>query len=190
MVPPTFVGPPHMCAVCVDFKDRAQGYNFPIGTTPLEQPFGPPKNDSCWQWTWSRLELQRNHRFYVLPKCDFRSKIRFFFFQKAPKICWTTDIYFVKGYFFVCITLPGRGQNIVWGKKWILFLGPKIRILAQKSVFCYWTPDYVNVLFVALGKTFDCATVKFRETAVFVKKKLADATKSLPPPHCGGTVCQ
>ena len=23
LVPPTFFGPPHMCAVCVDFKDRA-----------------------------------------------------------------------------------------------------------------------------------------------------------------------
>ena len=28
---------------------------------------------------------------------------------------------------------------------------------AQKSVFCYWTPDFVNGPFVALGDSFDLA---------------------------------
>ena len=42
-------------------------------------------------------------------------------------------------------------------KKWILFLGPKIRIWARKSVFCCRTPDFVIVLFVALGETVDFA---------------------------------
>ena len=28
---------------------------------------------------------------------------------------------------------------------------------AQKSVFCYWTPDFVNGPFVALAKTVDLA---------------------------------
>ena len=72
-------------------------------------------------------------------KAFFGQKIVFFFFQKTPKFCEKTDIYLGKGYFFICTTLPGRSKNIVIVKKWMLFLGPKTRISAQKSVFCHTT---------------------------------------------------
>ena len=79
-------------------------------------------------------------------------------------------------------------------KKWV-FLGLKSRFLAEKSDFCHTTSIFVNGLFVALGeKVFyldiDFLTFRSGVMAVFVKKDPADAPKSLPPPHCGGTVCQ
>ena len=61
-----------------------------------------------------------------------------------------------------------------------VFLGPKVLILAQKSVLCYGTSNFVNGQFVALGKTAYFApsdrfsTFRFGVTAVFVKKKSAE----------------
>ena len=101
-----------------------------------------------------------------------------------------------KGYFFLCTTLPGRGQNMVSIKKCMFFLGPKPRFLAQKSNFCHTTPILVNGPFVTLRVTvhfppwerfFD---FPFRSYSSFRKKNPVDPSKSLPPPHCGGTVCQ
>ena len=59
-------------------------------------------------------------------------KIHVFPKKQTPKLCLKTDIYFGKGYFFVCTTFPCRGQNLVRVKKCsffgpeILFFGPKI----------------------------------------------------------------
>ena len=65
-------------------------------------------------------------------------------------ICKKTDIYLGKKYFFVCTTLPGRGQNMVRVMSWMFFLGPKTQFSDQKSVFYHMTLNYVNGPFVAL----------------------------------------
>ena len=39
----------------------------------------------------------------------------------------------------------------------LFFFGQNFRIFAQKSVFCYRTPDFVNGPFLALGDSFDLA---------------------------------
>ena len=84
----------------------------------------------------------------------------------AKKLCFWPKICFfpkkntqnpLRRYFFVSTTLPGYGQNMVFIKKWTLFLGPKFCISTRKSVFCFRAPDFVNGLFVALGKTVDLA---------------------------------
>ncbi len=73
---------------------------------------------------------------------------------------------------------------------------PPGRILARKSVFCYWTPDFVNGPFVALAKTVDLAPLdrflkfSFPSYGRFREGDPSDAAKSLPPPHCGDTVFQ
>ena len=91
-------------------------------------------------------------------KADFGPKIRF------PKT--KTDIYLGEEYFFLCTSLPGRGENMVSMKK-CSFLGPKIRISALNSVFCYRTPDFVDGPFVALGKMVDFASSDLFWTFLF-----------------------
>ena len=69
-------------------------------------------------------------------KVFFFGKKSVFFQKKKPKLCLKTDIYFGKGYFFVCTTFPGRGQILVRVKKcsffWVRNLGfwPKIPLFA------------------------------------------------------------
>ena len=41
----------------------------------------------------------------------------------------------------------------VWVKKLTLFLGPKSRVLSEKSNFCHTNPILVNGPYVALGET-------------------------------------
>ena len=89
----------------------------------------------------------------------------------------------------------------VVARKWLelrseCFLGPKICILAPKKLVCYRTPVFINGPFVALGKMVDLLPLdqffdfRFRVTAIYIKNKTAGVPKSLPPPHCGGTICQ
>ena len=64
-----------------------------------------------------------------------------------------------------------------------VFLGEgasKTWILAQISVFCYRTSNFVNGLFVALGETFH-----FRVTAIFIKKTWLKRQKVFPHPTAG-----
>ena len=78
------------------------------------------------------------------------------------------------------------------GKEVGIFLGPESRFLAEKSNF-----RHTNFgLFVALRETvhfppwerfFD---FPFRSYSRFRKINPVDTSKSLPPPHCGGAVCQ
>ena len=61
---------------------------------------------------------------------------------------------------------------------------------AQKSDFCHTTPTLVDDPFVAFGETvhfpsWDCFfDFSFLSYGRFRKKNLANASKSLPPPHC------
>ena len=70
-------------------------------------------------------------------------------------------------------------------------MGPKIQILAQKSIFCYRTPDFVNDPFVDLGKTVDLAPSDwffdflFVRNGPFCKKTGWCAKKSSPTPLWG-----
>ena len=45
--------------------------------------------------------------------------------KKSPKNCWNINIFFGKGYFFVCKNLPGRGRNMILIKNWVFFRGAK-----------------------------------------------------------------
>ena len=53
--------------------------------------------------------------------------------------------------------MPGRGRNMVRGKKCNIFFWPKFSDFGPKVRFCYRTPDLVNGPFVALGDSFDLA---------------------------------
>ena len=70
-----------------------------------------------------------------------------------------------------------------------LFLGPKIRILAQKSVFCKRTPDFIDGPFVVLGKTANFAPLdQFVNFSFFRNGRFR---KNSPTPLVQwGTVCQ
>ena len=57
----------------------------------------------------------------------------------------------------------------------MFFLGPRILIAAQNSIFCYRSPDFVNSPFVAIQ--IDFPTFCFRVTAVFLKKKTGRSAK-------------
>ena len=78
-------------------------------------------------------------------------------------------------------------------KNWVFFFGLKSRFYAKKSDFCHVTPILVNSPFLALGDRSHVGsnflTFRSQFMAVFLKKTV-DASKSLPPPHCGGTVYQ
>ena len=72
----------------------------------------------------------------------------------------------------------------------------KLDFWSKNPIFCRSTPISVNGPYVALGVTvhfppweqfFD---FPFQSYSSFRKKKLVDSSKCLPPPHCGGTVCQ
>jgi hypothetical protein len=74
-----------------------------------------------------------------------------------------------------------------------LFLGPKFRLLVQKSDFCHTTPILVNDPFLALTMTVDfsqCVDFPFRSYSCFRKKIRLTAQKVFPPPTCRSSVCQ
>ena len=82
---------------------------------------------------------------------------------------------------------------------WILksgssILGPKSQFLAKKSDFCHTTPILINSPFVALGEAVHFppwerfSDFPFQSYSSFCKKNPVDPSKSLPPPHWGGTV--
>ena len=114
-------------------------------------------------------------------------KIRFLLSQ-PPKICFKTDIYLGKGYFFLLTTLPGRGRNMVRVKKCYFFFGLKIRISAQKSVFDMG-PRFLSMRRLCASALAPfrhlriyCATFRFRVTPVFVWGPVRRAKKSNPTP--------
>ena len=103
---------------------------------------------------------------------------------------------FGQRHFFFWTTYSGRGQNMVRGKKWVPFFGSKFWFLAQKSNFCHTTPILVDDPFLALAMTVNFPPWErffdfpFQSYSCFRKKNLADGSKSLPPSHCGSSVCQ
>ena len=104
--------------------------------------------------------------------------------QKIPEISEETDIYFGKGYFLLCTTFSGGGQNMVSIKKWTLFFRPEISFLAQRSDFCHTTPILINSPFVAHGLFIPTLISIFRLCIPeLCKKKTVDAPKSLPKRH-------
>ena len=108
-----------------------------------------------------------------------------------------SDNHLGKGYFFLSTSFPGRGRTWLGLFKEVnVFLAPKIRISARKSVFSYGTPFFGKVALVTLGIGSVLAPsdllcdFSFPSYARFREGNPADAPKSLTPPHCGGTVCQ
>ena len=70
-------------------------------------------------------------------------------------------------------------------KKRSFLLGPKSQFLAQKSDFCHATPILARLWpserrFISHLR-INFSPFRFQVMAVFVKKNLADASKSLPP---------
>ena len=74
------------------------------------------------------------------------------------------------------------------------FFGPKIRIWAGKTVFCYGTPSFVNGVFEALGICY--LWIAFEIDFLFPSYGLLregtrpTRQKVFSHPNCGGTVCQ
>ena len=84
-------------------------------------------------------DLRRNGRFYVLPKSGKRAKNRFFSQKKHPKLAKRLIFIGEKDTFSfpqLCLVLAGTYLSV---ESEGLFLGPKIRISARKSVFSYET---------------------------------------------------
>ena len=69
------------------------------------------KNKPHYQRIWSRPELRRSGRFYVLPKSKKRAENPSIFQKETPDINKEikTDIYLGKWYIFFRNTLPSRG---------------------------------------------------------------------------------
>ena len=104
-----------------------------------------------------------------------------------------TDIYLGKGYFFFAQLCPVVARTWFRLRSESFFLGPKIRILAQKSVFFYKTLDFVNGPFVDLAETIDLVPSDwffdfwFPRKGPFCKKNGWRTKKSSPTPlwgHC------
>ena len=153
---------------------------------PKTKIFGPKKGIHFLKFTifWLRPEklVQRKK---VAPLSCHKPKMAF-----PPLIIWAKALFFFEQLF------PVVARTWWIPKSDRLFLGPKFRFLAQKSDFCHTTPILVNDPFLALGMTVNFPPWErffdfpFRSYSCFRKKIPADMSKSLPPSHCGGTVCQ
>ena len=102
--------------------------------------------------------------------------------KKTPQIRYRLTFIWVRGTFSraqLCLAVA----RTWFPSKSECFFSQKIRISAQKSVFCCRTPGFVNGPFVALGQMLyfapsdQCYDFSFWVTAVFVT---ANAPKSLP----------
>ena len=119
-----------------------------------------------------------------------------FFPKKLPKLAKRLIFIGEKGTFSFPQLLPVVARTWLGSKSELFFLARKIRISARKSVFSYGTPFFVKGAFVTLGvgsvlaPTYLVYDFSFPSYARFREANPADAPKSLPPPHCGGTVCQ
>ena len=116
--------------------------------------------------------------------------------KKLPKFAKRLIFIGEKGTFSFPQLLPVVARTWLELKSECFFLARKIRISARKSVFSYGTPFFVKGAFVTLGvgsvlaPTYLVYDFSFPSYARFCEANPADAPKSLPPPHCGGTVCQ
>ena len=133
--------------------------------------------------------------FTFCRKAENGPKIRFFP-KKLPKFAKRLIFIGEKGTFSFPQLLPVVARTWLGSKSGCFFLAQKIRISARKSVFSYGTPFFVKGAFVTLGvgsvlaPTYLVYDFSFPSYARFREANPADAPKSLPPPHCGGTVCQ
>ena len=102
------------------------------------------KNEPQWQRTWSRPELRRNGRFYIWLESGVFGKNPFFFLQKRhPKSAKRLISIGEKGTFFLHNFTRSWLERGVQAE--VSFFGPKIRILAQKSIFCYGAPRILSM---------------------------------------------
>ena len=142
-----------------------------------------------------RAEITEKGPFYIQRKSVFLPN-NAFYPKKHPKFL-KTDIYFGKGYFFLCTTFSGCGQNMVRTEKWVFVFFPEISVFGPKIQFLPYDPNFSqrpvcspqsDRSLPTFGAIFD---ILFLSWGCFRKKKnLGDASSGLPPPHCEGTVCQ
>ena len=92
--------------------------------------------------------------FTFCQKVVFGPKIHFFP-KKHPKTTKRLIFIWENGTFFFAQLCPVVARTWFRLRSESFFLGPKIRILAQKSVFFYKTLDFVNGPFVDLAETID-----------------------------------
>ena len=101
-----------------------------------------------------------------------------------------------KGSFFSAQLCPVKARTKCPLRSELFWGGPKSRFLGQKSDFCHKNPNFFNGPFIALRETIHIRPSKrffnfsFPSYGHFCKKNSADASKSLPPRLCGGTICQ
>ena len=133
---------------------------------------------------------------FTLSQKVFFGKKKRFIPKKHPKFFKRLTFILENSTFFVEQLFPVVARTWLGSRSERFFLGPKSRFLAKKSNFCHTTPILVNGPFVALGVTVNFPPwdrffdFLFPRYSSFPKKNLVDSSKSLPPPHCGGTVCQ
>ena len=133
--------------------------------------------------------------FYVRPKSGFWPK-NGSYPKKSPKMTFSPLIIWAKALFFFEQLFSVVARTWLRSKSGTSFLGPKFQFLAKKSNFCHTTPIFVDDPFLALDMTVNFPPWKrffdfpFRSYSCFRKKNPADGSKSLPPSHCGSSVCQ
>ena len=115
-----------------------------------------------------------------------------FFPKKLPKFAKRLIFIGEKGTFSFPQLLPVVARTWLGPKSELFFLARKIRISARKSV---WDPVFCQRdvrsprRWLRFG-TFGSSLRLVPSYARFREGNPADAPKRLPPPHCGGTVCQ
>ena len=117
-----------------------------------------------------------------------------FFQKKLPKLAKRLIFIGEKGTFSFPQLLPIVARTWL-GVKSLLFFWPE-KFGFRPENFSYGTQFFVKGAFVTLGvgsvlaPTYLVYDFSFPSYARFREANPADAPKSLPPPHCGGTVCQ
>ena len=119
--------------------------------------------------------------FFFCQKCVF--------FQKHPKYAKRLTFIWEKGIFSLHNFFLSWLEHGVQPE--VSFLGPKIRFLARKSVFCYRTPNFVKGPFVSIGETVHFQSLDqffdflFLSYGRFRKRKRPTRQKVFPHPTVG-----
>ena len=122
------------------------------------------------------VRLRRNSHFYVWPKSVFLAKNPLFPTKKHPKFAKRLIFIWEKGTFLFAHFFPVMART--WWEP-------------RNGRFLPYHPKFCQRPVCSPRRDGSFPTFFSRVMAVFVKKKsLADASKSLPPPHCEGAVYQ
>ena len=131
------------------------------------------------------------------PFLRFDEKQNFFSKKKTQKTLkdWFGMMIWKKGTFFFAQFCPVVARTGFWLRSGCYFLGPKICILAWKSLFLYRDPVFCQrgvrnpQRWFRLTPSDLLCGFSFPSYVRFRERNMAHAQKSLPPPHSEGTIC-